>query len=53
MHYKTTDHAFAIQTDSNGTAFLSFSMGRPTVGYPVLVTVVVGAANCSTSFTPH
>jgi hypothetical protein len=53
MHYKTTDHVFPIQTDGNGTAFLSFSMGRPTVGYTVQVTVVVGSVACSTSFTPQ
>jgi hypothetical protein len=51
MHYKTTDHVFPIQTNGNGTAVLNFSMGRPTVGYTVQVSVVIGAASCRTSFT--
>jgi hypothetical protein len=54
VHYKTTDHPFPITTDGSGSAYLSFSMGRPTVGYTVLVTVDLGGqASCSTSFTPQ
>jgi hypothetical protein len=54
MHYKTTDHPFPITTDSSGSAYLSFSMGRPTIGYTVQVTVDLNRqAACSTSFTPQ
>ncbi|MCU1460667.1 MAG: hypothetical protein JWO37_742 [Acidimicrobiales bacterium] len=54
MHYKTTDHPYSVATDGNGTAFLSFSMGRPTPGYTVTVDVdLSGKATCSTSFTPR
>jgi hypothetical protein len=54
MHYKTTDHPYSIATDGSGSAFLSFSMGRPTIGYTVDVTVdLSGLASCSTSFTPQ
>ena len=45
---------FTLPTDGNGTAFLSFSMGRPTRGYTVMVDVdLSGKASCSTSFTPQ
>jgi hypothetical protein len=54
IHYKTTTHPFGITTDANGIGFLDFSMGRPTPGYIVAVTVSLGGkASCSTSFTPQ
>jgi hypothetical protein len=52
-HYKTTTHTFSAATDAAGNASLTFSIGRPAPGYPVSVTVTVGAAHCSTSFTPQ
>jgi hypothetical protein len=54
IHYKTTTHPLAITTDASGHGLLSFSMGHPTIGYTVLVTVdLAGLASCSTSFTPQ
>jgi hypothetical protein len=53
VHYKTTTHPFPFQTDSSGNAAVTFDIGRPTVGYPVAVDVAIGAASCSTSFTPQ
>jgi len=53
VHYKTTTHPFSAATDGAGNASLTFSIGRPTPGYPVSVTVTVGSARCSTSFTPR
>jgi hypothetical protein len=52
-HYKTTTHPFTTATDGTGHATMIFSIGSPTPGYPVLVTVTVGSASCSTSFTPQ
>jgi hypothetical protein len=53
MHYTTTNHAYAIRTGADGGTSLTFSIGRPTVGHRVDVTVAVGAATCSTSFMPR
>jgi hypothetical protein len=52
-HYKTTDHTFTAATDGGGSASDTFSIGRPTIGYTVVVDVAVGSAHCSTSFTPQ
>lgn len=52
-HYKTTDHTFTAATDGGGSASVTFSIGRPTIGYQVNVDVTVGNAHCSTSFTPQ
>jgi hypothetical protein len=53
VHYKTTTHPFALQTDPSGNAAITFDIGHPTVGYQVQVDVAIGAASCSTSFTPQ
>jgi hypothetical protein len=53
VHYKTTTHPFTGSTNAAGTAAITFSIGRPTAGYRVNVGVTVGAASCSTSFTPQ
>lgn len=52
-HYKTTTHPFTTATDGTGHATMIFSIGRPTPGYTVSVTVTVGSAHCETSFTPQ
>jgi hypothetical protein len=42
VHYKASDRALGpVSTRSNGSAALPFSMGRVTIGYTVLVDVVV------------
>jgi hypothetical protein len=51
-HYKTTTSTFGGSTDVNGNATVVFDIGTPTVDYMVAVDVTVGAASCSTSFTP-
>jgi hypothetical protein len=53
VHYKTTTHPFSAVTDGSGAAAITFSIGRPTIGYPVAVDVAVGGAHCGTSFTPQ
>jgi hypothetical protein len=53
VRYKTTTHPFPFQTDSSGNAAVTFDIGSPTVGYQVAVDVSIGAASCSTSFTPQ
>jgi hypothetical protein len=53
VHYKTTDHTFTAGTNGSGSASDTFSIGRPTIGFQVNVDVSVGAAHCSTSFTPR
>jgi hypothetical protein len=41
-------------TDGSGTASITFGIGRPTIGYTVVVDVSVGGrASCSSSFTPQ
>ena len=51
--YKTVDHTFTGTTDSTGSGSVTFSIGSPTAGFTVNVDVTVGAASCSTSFTPQ
>lgn len=53
VHYKTTNHTFTGGTDGSGSGSVTFSIGRPTIGYRVIVDVTVGTAACSTSFTPQ
>jgi hypothetical protein len=53
-HYKTTTHPFSGVADNTRTAVITFSIGRPTPGYPVRVTVSTGSGQvCSTQFTPQ
>jgi hypothetical protein len=53
-HYRTTDHTFSSATDGSGAGSITFSIGRPTVGYRVVVDVnISGRAQCQTSFTPQ
>jgi hypothetical protein len=52
-NYKTTTHPFPFQTDTSGNAAVTFDIGHPTVGFQVAVDVAIGAASCSTSFTPQ
>lgn len=52
--YKTTDHSIDFRTDGSGSASVTFSIGQPTVGYRVGVSVdISGGADCSTSFIPQ
>jgi hypothetical protein len=53
VHYKTTDHPFSGTTDASVAGSVTFSIGRPTIGYTVTVDVTVGQASCSTAFTPQ
>jgi hypothetical protein len=54
VHYKTTTHPFTGVADSTGTASITFSIGRPTPGYPVRVTVSTSSGQtCTTHFTPQ
>lgn len=54
VRYKTTTHPFSGVADSAGTAVITFSIGRPTRGYPVRVDVSTSSGQiCSTQFTPH
>lgn len=52
-HYKTTSTEHDGRTNSSGSGSVTFSIGRPTVGYTVVVSISVGRASCSTSFTPQ
>lgn len=53
-HYKTTSTEHDGTAGSNGVAAITFSIGRPTAGYPVTVTVTTGAGqSCTTTFTPQ
>ncbi|HEV3225462.1 MAG TPA: hypothetical protein VGZ52_01460 [Acidimicrobiales bacterium] len=50
----STAHCFLGQTNGVGHSEVTFGIGRPTVGYTVVVDVNVGGqASCSTSFTPQ
>ena len=54
VHYKTTTHPFSGVADGTGTASITFSIGRPTPGYPVRVDVSTSSGQvCSTLFTPQ
>ena len=52
-HYRTTDSTYTGSTDAAGNASITFGIGRPTIGYTVVVDVTVGTAACQTSFTPQ
>jgi hypothetical protein len=51
-HYKTTTSSYGGTTDGAGSASVSFPIGSATVARPVPVDVTIGAASCTTSFTP-
>jgi hypothetical protein len=54
VHYKTTTHSFSGIADNAGSAVVTFSIGRPTVGYPVRVDASTSSGQtCSTQFTPQ
>ncbi|MGB9281338.1 MAG: hypothetical protein WCB57_14835 [Pseudonocardiaceae bacterium] len=54
VHYKTTTHSFSGLADSAGTAVITFSIGRPTPGYPIQVDVSTTSGQvCGTQFTPQ
>jgi len=41
-------------TDGSGSASVTFSIGRPTAGYRVVVSIdISGGTSCSTGFTPQ
>ena len=53
-HYKTTNSEHDGTAGSTGTANISFSIGNPSKGYTVVVTVTTTSGqSCSTSFTPQ
>ena len=55
-HYKTTKPARATVSTKTGTASMTYSVGRPTKGYKVVVNVTASKGNttwaCSTYFVP-
>jgi hypothetical protein len=54
VHYKTTTHPLSGVANNAGTAVITFSIGRPTRGYPVRVDVSTSSGQvCGTQFTPH
>lgn len=54
-HYKTTTSTDSGETDSEGSASITFDDSGATLGYTVEVDVSInsGEATCSTSFTPE
>jgi hypothetical protein len=50
--YASKDTTNSTLTGTSGSATIPFAISRATPGYQVNVTVTVGAATCSTSFTP-
>lgn len=52
INYRTTTMNQSATTDSTGRANIALSIGAATIGYTVDVTVAIGAALCSTAFTP-
>jgi hypothetical protein len=52
INYRTTTMNQSATTDSTGSASVVVSIGAATVGYPVDVAIAIGAARCSTTFTP-
>lgn len=50
--YRKTTSTQTGLTNPNGTATIAFNISAPLVGVAVVVTVSVGAATCTTSFTP-
>jgi hypothetical protein len=54
VHYKTKNTSYSGATDPSGAGSVTFGIGRPTVGYTVIVDITVGQqAACSTAFTPQ
>ena len=51
-HYKTVTSYDTGMTDGNGNATIDFNISGATLGYTVVVNASVGAASCSTNFTP-
>ncbi|MGZ6803708.1 MAG: hypothetical protein ACXVFU_11735 [Nocardioidaceae bacterium] len=53
-HYRTTDSEHDGTAGSSGAATVTFSIGRPTAGYTVSVTVTTSSGqSCATAFTPQ
>ena len=52
-YYKTVTSYDSGATDASGNAAISFYISGATPGFQVTVTVNVGSATCSTSFTPQ
>ena len=54
-YYKTTTTTDSGETDSGGSASITFDDSGATPGYTVMVDVSInsGQATCSTSFTPQ
>jgi hypothetical protein len=52
INYRTTTMNQSAKTDSTGSATIAISIGAATVGYAVDVAITIGAARCSTTFTP-
>jgi len=54
VHYKTTTSEHDGVADGSGVTRITFSIGRPTAGYTVQVSVSTGSGqSCSTAFTPQ
>jgi hypothetical protein len=54
VRYKTKNTSYSGATDASGAGSVTFGIGRPTVGYTVVVDITVGQqASCSTAFTPQ
>lgn len=61
VNYKSTKSNYSGAVNSNKHGELTFSIGKPTLGYPVTVDVAVGnvtaaattGEKCQASFTPH
>jgi hypothetical protein len=51
-HYRTVANTSTATTDANGHGSVGFAIGTAAYGETVVVDVVIGSANCSTSFTP-
>jgi hypothetical protein len=51
VEYRTTTLRYPGTTNASGAATIAFSIGKATIGFTVRVTVSVGPATCSTSFT--
>jgi len=51
-HYHGLDNTSTVTTDANGHGSAGFAIASADYGETVVVTIVVGTASCSTSFTP-
>jgi hypothetical protein len=51
-HYKTTTSTDSGGTNASGNATIDFNISGADAGFTVRVDASVGAASCSTSFTP-